>query len=142
MLPCRPALPRAAYDSSWPRPRWTIARPGPRGAGTALVRAHDAAALKADGVTVKIITGDNELVTQHICGQVGLPADEIVLGDAVERMSDPALAAVAERVQVFARVSPMQKNRIILALRGRGHVVGCIGDGINDPPHSQVMRRE
>jgi len=92
------------------------------------------AALKADGVAVKIITGDNELVTQHICRQVGLPADEIVLGDAVERMSDPALAAVAERVQVFARVSPMQKNRIILALRARGHVIGCMGDGINDAP--------
>ena len=83
---------------------------------------------------MKIITGDNELVTQRICEQVGLDADEIVLGDAVERMSDPALAAVAERTQVFARVSPMQKNRIILALRSRGHVVGCIGDGINDAP--------
>jgi P-type Mg2+ transporter len=92
------------------------------------------AALKADGVTVKIITGDNELVSQCICGQVGLDADEIVLGDAVERMSDTALATVAERTQVFARVSPMQKNRIILALRSRGHVIGCIGDGINDAP--------
>jgi P-type Mg2+ transporter len=92
------------------------------------------AALKADGVTVKIITGDNELVSQCICGQVGLDADRIVLGDAVERMSDTALAAVAERTQVFARVSPMQKNRIILALRSRGHVIGCIGDGINDAP--------
>jgi Mg2+-importing ATPase len=92
------------------------------------------AALHADGIAVKIITGDNELVTQRICEQVGLDADEIVLGDAVERMSDPALAAVAERTQVFARVSPMQKNRIILALRSRGHVIGCIGDGINDAP--------
>lgn len=92
------------------------------------------AALKADGIGVKIITGDNELVTQHICRQVGLEADEIVLGEAVERMSDPALAAVAERTQVFARVSPMQKNRIILALRRRGHVLGCMGDGINDAP--------
>jgi Mg2+-importing ATPase len=92
------------------------------------------AALKDDGVTVKIVTGDNELVTQHICREVGLPTDEIVLGDAVDRMSDPALAAVAERVQVFARVSPMQKNRIILALRSRGHVIGCMGDGINDAP--------
>jgi Mg2+-importing ATPase len=91
-------------------------------------------ALRADGVDVKIITGDNELVTQHICRQVGLAADEIVLGETVERMSDPALAAVAERTQVFARVSPMQKNRIILALRSRGHVLGCMGDGINDAP--------
>ena len=92
------------------------------------------AALHADGIAVKIITGDNELVTQRICEQVGLDADEIVLGEAVEAMSDPALAAVAERTQVFARVSPMQKNRIILALRSRGHVIGCIGDGINDAP--------
>jgi len=92
------------------------------------------AALRADGVAVKIITGDNELVTQRICEQVGLDADEIVLGEAVESMSDTALAAVAERTQVFARVSPMQKNRIILALRSRGHVIGCIGDGINDAP--------
>jgi Mg2+-importing ATPase len=92
------------------------------------------AALHADGITVKIITGDNELVTQRICEQVGLDADEIVLGEAVEGMSDPALAAVAERTQVFARVSPMQKSRIILALRSRGHVIGCIGDGINDAP--------
>jgi Mg2+-importing ATPase len=96
--------------------------------------AETLAALKADGLTVKIITGDNELVTQHICRQVGLDADEIVLGDAVERMSDPALAAVAERAHVFARVSPIQKNRIILALRSRGHVLGCLGDGINDAP--------
>jgi P-type Mg2+ transporter len=92
------------------------------------------AALRADGIDVKIITGDNELVTRSICGQVGLAADEIVLGEALEEMSDPALAAVAERTQVFARVSPMQKNRIILALRARGHVIGCIGDGINDAP--------
>jgi len=92
------------------------------------------AALHADGIAVKIITGDHELVTQRICEQVGLAADEIVLGEAIEGMSDPALAAVAERTQVFARVSPMQKNRIILALRSRGHVIGCIGDGINDAP--------
>ena len=92
------------------------------------------AALKADGVEVKIITGDNELVTQHICRKVGLAADRILLGEDVERMSDPALAKVAEGTQVFARVSPMQKNRIILALRSRGHVLGCLSDGINDAP--------
>jgi len=91
-------------------------------------------ALHADGVAVKIITGDNELVTQRICEQVGLDAEEIVLGEALDGMSDAALGAVAERTQVFARVSPMQKNRIILALRSRGHVIGCVGDGINDAP--------
>jgi Mg2+-importing ATPase len=92
------------------------------------------AALRADGVEVKIVTGDNELVTQRICTQVGLASGTIVLGDAIDRMSDPALAAVAERTTVFARVSPMQKNRIVLALRSRGHVIGCVGDGINDAP--------
>jgi P-type Mg2+ transporter len=92
------------------------------------------AALREDGVVVKILTGDNELVSQRICAAVGLATDAIVLGTEVDRMSDPALAAVAERTTVFARVSPMQKNRIILALRSRGHVVGCVGDGINDAP--------
>jgi Mg2+-importing ATPase len=92
------------------------------------------ASLREDGVVVKILTGDNELVTARICAAVGLPTEAIVLGAEVDRMSDPALAAVAERTTVFARVSPSQKNRIILALRSRGHVVGCIGDGINDAP--------
>ena len=91
-------------------------------------------ALQADEIEVKIITGDNELVTRKICQEVGLDAGEIVLGDAVERMSDPALGAVAERTRVFARVSPIQKNRIVRALHARGHVVGCVGDGINDAP--------
>ena len=90
--------------------------------------------LRADGVAVKILTGDNELVAQRICAEVGLVADRIVLGDEVERMSDPALAAVAEQTAIFARVSPAQKNRIVQALRSRGHVVGVLGDGINDAP--------
>jgi len=96
--------------------------------------AETIAALREDGVIVKILTGDNELVTARICAAVGLATDTIVLGTDVAGMSDPALAAVAERTAVFARVSPMQKNRIILALRSRGHVVGCVGDGINDAP--------
>jgi Mg2+-importing ATPase len=96
--------------------------------------AETLAALRADGVEVKIITGDNELVTRRICAQVGFEAGEVVLGDEVERMSDPALAAVAERTTIFARVSPIQKNRIVRALHSRGHVVGCMGDGINDAP--------
>src|SRR5690242_17325232 len=70
-------------------------------------------ALRADGIEVKIVTGDNDLVTRKICQQVGLESGEIVIGDAIEQMSDPALGAVAERTQVFARVSPMQKNRIV-----------------------------
>jgi Mg2+-importing ATPase len=90
--------------------------------------------LRADGIEVKIITGDNELVTRKICREVGLDSGAIVLGQEIERMSDPALGAVAERTTVFARVSPIQKNRIVRALHARGHVVGCLGDGINDAP--------
>jgi Mg2+-importing ATPase len=90
--------------------------------------------LKRDGIQVKILTGDNELVTQHICSQVGLDVGRIILGDELERMTDPALAHVVEQTFVFARVSPAQKNRIILALKRRSHVVGYLGDGINDAP--------
>jgi len=92
------------------------------------------AALRADGVEVKIVTGDNELVTRKVCADVGLDGGQVLLGAEIERMSDPALAAAAERTTVFARVSPIQKNRIVRALHARGHVVGCIGDGINDAP--------
>jgi Mg2+-importing ATPase len=90
--------------------------------------------LKRDGVEVKILTGDNELVARHVCTQVGLDASRIVLGSEIDRMTDAALAHVAEENRVFARVSPAQKNRIILALKARSHVVGYIGDGINDAP--------
>jgi len=90
--------------------------------------------LKTSGVSVKILTGDGELITRTICEQVGMPTDRIVLGSEIERMSDDALVAVAERTDVFARVSPGQKNRVIRALKRKGHVVGYIGDGINDAP--------
>jgi Mg2+-importing ATPase len=92
------------------------------------------AALRRDGVQVKILTGDNELVARNICEQVGLHDPFIILGDGLERMSDTALGHMAEQATVFARVSPMQKLRIILALKHRGHVVGYMGDGINDAP--------
>ena len=92
------------------------------------------AALRRDGVEVKIITGDGDLVAAHVCGQVGLESGKIVLGDELEQMTDTALAHVAEVTTVFARVSPAQKNRIIMALKHRGHVVGFMGDGINDAP--------
>lgn len=91
-------------------------------------------ALRRDGVQVKIITGDGDLVAGHICKQVGLDAGTIVLGSELQNMSDIALAHVAEQTTVFARVSPAQKNRIILALRHRSHIVGYMGDGINDAP--------
>jgi Mg2+-importing ATPase len=90
--------------------------------------------LADDGVHVKILTGDGELVAQHICKQVGLDVGRIILGDELERTSDSALMQLAETGVVFARVSPAQKNRIIIALKNRGHVVGYMGDGINDAP--------
>jgi P-type Mg2+ transporter len=92
------------------------------------------AAMRRDGVEVKIITGDNDLVSTHICGKVGIDPGKIVLGDEIERMTDSALAHVADQTRVFARVSPAQKNRILMALKHRGHVVGFMGDGINDAP--------
>jgi Mg2+-importing ATPase len=96
--------------------------------------AESLAAMKRDGVEVKIITGDNELVARHICEQVGLHNPTMVLGDALDQMTEPALEHVAEQTTVFARVSPTQKHRIILALKHRDHVVGYMGDGINDAP--------
>ncbi len=90
--------------------------------------------LADDGVRVKILTGDGELVAQHICKQVGLDAGRIILGDELDQVTDTALGQLAETGTVFARVSPAQKNRIILALKRRGHVVGYMGDGINDAP--------
>jgi Mg2+-importing ATPase len=90
--------------------------------------------LRRDGVRVMILTGDNDLVAHHVCSQVGLDGARVVLGDAVDRMSDGALAHAAEQTTVFARVSPAQKNRIMLALKARGHVVAFLGDGINDAP--------
>jgi Mg2+-importing ATPase len=92
------------------------------------------AKLRAEGVGVKIITGDGDLVTAHICSQVGIEPGKIVLGDEIEKMTDIALTQVADSTTVFARVSPGQKNRIILALKHRGHAVGFMGDGINDAP--------
>jgi P-type Mg2+ transporter len=90
--------------------------------------------LRRDGVTVKILTGDSDRVARHVCAQVGLDPGRIVLGDEVDHMTDPALGEVAERTTIFARVSPGQKDRILLALKNRGHVVGFLGDGINDAP--------
>ncbi|WER50450.1 magnesium-translocating P-type ATPase [Cupriavidus sp. WKF15] len=92
------------------------------------------AELAADGIAVKIITGDNELVTQHVFSQLGLPVVGVLTGAQIQQMDDPALAARVEQVNLFCRVAPTQKNRVILALKQRGHVVGYLGDGINDAP--------
>ncbi len=91
-------------------------------------------ALARDGVAVKILSGDNELVARHVCEQVGLDAREIITGTQVDKLDQDALGAVAERISVFARVSPAQKHRIVLALKARRAVVGFLGDGINDAP--------
>jgi Mg2+-importing ATPase len=92
------------------------------------------AGLAADRVAVKIITGDNELVTQHIFVQLGVPVTGVLTGAEIQQMDDLALAARVEQVNLFCRVAPAQKNQIILALKKRGHVVGYLGDGINDAP--------
>lgn len=91
-------------------------------------------ALTASGVAVKIVTGDNERVTRHVCTQLGVPITGVLTGTELAAMDDDALRARVEQVNLFCRVNPSQKNRIILALKARGHVVGYLGDGINDAP--------
>ena len=90
--------------------------------------------LRQHGVTVKVLTGDNDLVTRKVCNEVGLNAEKIVLGSQVETMTDAQLAEAVEATDVFARLSPAHKQRIIQALQRKGHVVGFMGDGINDAP--------
>ncbi|HMD88962.1 MAG TPA: magnesium-translocating P-type ATPase [Anaerolineaceae bacterium] len=85
-------------------------------------------------VQVKILTGDNDLVTTTICQQVGLCVENILLGSDIEAMSEAELAQAAEKTSVFAKLSPAHKERIIRALQKAGHVVGFMGDGINDAP--------
>ncbi len=91
-------------------------------------------AMAASGVAVKIVTGDNERVTRHVCEQLGVPIQGLLSGADIAAMNDDALRARVEGVNLFCRVNPSQKNRIILALKHRGHVVGYLGDGINDAP--------
>ncbi|NMM18511.1 MAG: magnesium-translocating P-type ATPase [Rhodoferax sp.] len=91
-------------------------------------------AMAASGVAVKIVTGDNERVTRHVCTQLGVTIEGVLTGSEVAAMNDDALRARVEGVNLFCRVNPAQKNRIILALKARGHVVGYLGDGINDAP--------
>ena len=90
--------------------------------------------LHRDGVSVKILTGDNPIVAKHVCQTLGLGTEQVVTGDDIAALDDAALGHVAEQRVIFARLSPAQKNRIILALKHRGHVVGYMGDGINDAP--------
>jgi len=91
-------------------------------------------ALHKHGVGVKILTGDNELISRKVCRDVGLEPDPMLLGEAVEKMSDADLADAAEKTTLFARLTPAHKQRIVRLLRSKGHVVGFMGDGINDAP--------
>jgi Mg2+-importing ATPase len=90
--------------------------------------------LRRDGVRLMVLTGDNQRVAGHVCAEVGLNTEQMMLGEEIDRETDPALGALAEQTDVFARVSPAQKTRILMVLRRRGHVVGFLGDGINDAP--------
>ena len=90
------------------------------------------AALRDYGVAIKIITGDNEVVTRKICKEVGLAIENSMLGKDVEALSDADLTEAAEHTTIFAKMSPLQKSRVIRALKSRGHTVGYLGDGIND----------
>ncbi|HEY1188405.1 MAG TPA: magnesium-translocating P-type ATPase [Gemmata sp.] len=92
------------------------------------------AALQTGGVAVKVLTGDNELVSRKVCREVGIGTDHVLLGTQVEGMSDAELTEAATKVTLFARLSPAHKRRVIECLQGAGNVVGFLGDGINDAP--------
>ena len=92
------------------------------------------AALAAAGISVKVLTGDNELVSRTICRHVALPTAHTLLGPDLDRMSDEELAGCVEETTLFARLSPAHKERIVNVLRAHGHTVGFLGDGINDAP--------
>jgi Mg2+-importing ATPase len=91
-------------------------------------------ALRARGIESIILTGDNELVTKKICGDIGLNVKAIVIGDQVEKANENELRELVKTTTIFARLNPIQKERIIKALRANGRVVGYLGDGINDAP--------
>jgi Mg2+-importing ATPase len=92
------------------------------------------AGLNRLGVSIKVVTGDSELVTRHVCGELKIPVSGILLGKEIAEMDDHALQARVESNNLFCRVNPAQKERVIRALKARGHVVGYLGDGINDAP--------
>ncbi|MGP8053230.1 MAG: magnesium-translocating P-type ATPase [Limisphaerales bacterium] len=91
-------------------------------------------ALRQNGVTVKVLTGDNDLVTRKVCSEVGIQAEKILTGGQVENLTDEQLATEVETTDVFARLSPAHKKRVVQALQRNKHVVGFMGDGINDAP--------
>jgi Mg2+-importing ATPase len=91
-------------------------------------------ALRQNGVTVKVLTGDNDLVTRKVCSEVGITSEKILLGSQVEKLTDEELAREVEASDIFARLSPAHKKRVVQALQKNKHVVGFMGDGINDAP--------
>jgi P-type Mg2+ transporter len=91
-------------------------------------------AMAAAGVAVKVLTGDNEIVTRHVFSEIGVPVTGVLTGDALSNLSEEALLGQLSRVNLFCRVNPQQKLRILMALKRLGHVVGFMGDGINDAP--------
>lgn len=90
--------------------------------------------LKNVGITTKILTGDNPAATKAVCLEGGIPTDEILLGEDIEKLTEEELSKKVEEVNVFARLTPIQKEKIVLALKKNGHVVGYMGDGVNDAP--------
>lgn len=96
------------------------------------------AAIRQSGVVIKIVTGDSELVTQHVCTQLNIPVTGVLTGKDIAQMDDIGLQAKVELVNLFCRVNPTQKERVIRAIKARGHVVGYLGDGINDAPSLHV----
>jgi len=94
--------------------------------------------LERSGIKLKILTGDNEIVTKKICKELGIEVEGVVLGSELPQISDEALSVVVEKANIFARLTPAQKNRILNALRYNGHVVGFLGDGINDAPSMRI----
>jgi Mg2+-importing ATPase len=93
---------------------------------------------RRNNIELKVLTGDNELVTRKVCEQLGFEVKGVVMGVDVAKMNDDALARVVEASNIFARVTPSQKDRILSALKSNGHVVGFLGDGINDAPSMRV----
>jgi Mg2+-importing ATPase len=91
-------------------------------------------AMAAAGISVKVLTGDNELVTRHVFAEIGVPVTGALTGDALTQLSEEALIGQLPRVNLFCRVNPQQKHRVLMALKRVGHVVGFMGDGINDAP--------
>jgi len=90
--------------------------------------------LRQLGVAIKIVTGDSELVTRHLCAELKIPVSGLLTGKEIAQLDDHALRVRVGKANLFCRVNPAQKNRVIQALRARGHVVGYLGDGINDAP--------